>query len=322
MERFQKFAADVQRLINRLQDLRTRTERLLPSIDQINELVNKQYEPNARRLDSTLSEPERASAQAEWESRQQEIEGLCRVLKESQPDIHQFSRDLESFLARIPMHQQFRQLRQEIESLRFPRTIDPRLKELAWKETAELMAVIELRLEEMCEVVSVKPTPTTMTSERTVQTSPLETFCSYSHCDEKLRNKLEAHLAVLKSEGLISSWHDRLIGPGSEWKNCIDSHLNSAAVILLLVSADFLASKYCYDVELKRALERHEEGCARVIPIILRPCDWKNSPIGKLQALPKDGKPVTSWRPRDSAFTDIIDALRKVIHNLRLPHTV
>ena len=82
---------------------------------------------------------------------------------------------------------------------------------------------------------------------------------------------------------------------GHEWAGAIDEHLNSAAVILLLVSADFLASDYCYDVEMKRALEWHDAGDGRVVPVILRPVDWRGAPFAKLQALPKDGKPVTSW---------------------------
>jgi hypothetical protein len=92
--------------------------------------------------------------------------------------------------------------------------------------------------------------------------------------------------------------------------------LNSARVILLLISADFLASPYCYDVEMKRALERHEAGEVRVIPIILRPCDWHASPFSKLQALPKDGKPVTEWQPQDKGFTDAARGIRAAVVEL------
>jgi hypothetical protein len=94
--------------------------------------------------------------------------------------------------------------------------------------------------------------------------------------------------------GVIHDWHDRKITAGSEWKGQIDQHLNTAGVILLLVSADFVNSDYCYDIEMKRALERHDKGEARVIPVILRPVgSWQDALFGKLQALPKDGKPVT-----------------------------
>jgi hypothetical protein len=115
-------------------------------------------------------------------------------------------------------------------------------------------------------------------------------FFSYSHKDETLRDELEKHLAMLRREGAITAWHDRRIAAGENFGNAIDEALESAGIILLLVSSDFLSSDYCYSVEMKRALERHERGEATVIPIILRPCDWHSAPFGKLLALPTDGK--------------------------------
>lgn len=141
----------------------------------------------------------------------------------------------------------------------------------------------------------------------------MKLFYSYSHKDEKLRDKLEAHLSLLKREGLISEWHDRRITAGSEWAGEITAELNSADVILLLVSADFIASDYCWDVEVKRALERYRAGEARVIPIILRPCDWHSAPFGKLQSLPTDGKPVANWGSHDMAFADIVRGIRTAL---------
>src|SRR5262249_17076867 len=122
-------------------------------------------------------------------------------------------------------------------------------------------------------------------------TKPVEVFYSYSHRDEEFRDELEKHLRQMKRDGLITGWHDRRIGAGMEWKSSIDEHLESAGVILLLISSDFLDSDYCYDVELKRAMERHEKGEARVIPVILRHCDWSSAAFAKLQALPKNAKP-------------------------------
>src|SRR5690349_17931113 len=109
---------------------------------------------------------------------------------------------------------------------------------------------------------------------------PIEVFYSYAHEDELLREKLDKHLSILKRTGVIAGWHDRNITAGREWAGEISAHLGSAGVILLLVSADFLASDYCYDVELTRALERHEAGEARVIPVILRSVDWRGAPFG------------------------------------------
>lgn len=150
-----------------------------------------------------------------------------------------------------------------------------------------------------------------------VVSSPVEIFYSYSHKDEKLRDMLEKHLSMLKNEGVIAAWHDRKIGGGQEWAGEIDEHLNSARIILLLISSDFLASKYCYDIEVKRAMERHEAGEARVIPIILRPVDWSGAPFGKLQGFPKDAKPVTKWTNRDDAFRDIALGIRATVEELR-----
>ena len=120
-------------------------------------------------------------------------------------------------------------------------------------------------------------------------------FVSYSHRDEDLRKELETHLALLSRQGIIDVWHDRRIGPGDELHRQINSHLVTADIILLLISADFLASDYCHDVEMKRAIERHDNG-ARVIPVILRPCDWNSAPFGSLRAVPKDGSPWLSMQ--------------------------
>src|SRR5262249_19936683 len=142
---------------------------------------------------------------------------------------------------------------------------------------------------------------------------PVEVFFSYSHKDEEFLEKLITHLSLLKRKGVITGWYDRQISAGKEWKNRIDERLESAGVILLLVSADFLASDYCYDLEMARAMTRHDEGTARVIPIILRDCDWSDAPFGKLQALPKNAKPVKSWADQDEAFIDIAKGIKMAI---------
>lgn len=147
--------------------------------------------------------------------------------------------------------------------------------------------------------------------------SAVEVFYSYSHRDEKFRDELEKSLTMLKRDGIITGWHDRKIGGGEEWAGAIDEHINSARIILLLISADFLASDYCYDIEVKRAMERHEAGEALVIPVILRPVDWSSAPFGKLQGFPKDAKPITKWSNRDEAFKDVALGIRKVAEKLR-----
>ena len=138
-------------------------------------------------------------------------------------------------------------------------------------------------------------------------------FFSYSHKDENLRDELEVHLSMLKREGLIDAWHDRRISAGDDFAGAIDSNLNSSDLILLLISPDFLASAYCYDVEVKRAMERHERGDCRVIPVILRPSDWKNTPFAKLLVTPTDGKPITKWPDRDEAFLNVAQQIRSAL---------
>jgi TIR domain-containing protein len=136
-------------------------------------------------------------------------------------------------------------------------------------------------------------------------------FYSYSHKDEAMRDALETHLALLRREGIIASWHDRRIIAGQEWKGQIDRHLDEADIILLLISADFLASEYCYEVEMQRALARHQAGEACVIPVIIRSVDWSSAPFATLQALPKDAKPITRWDDPDEAWTDVARGLRR-----------
>lgn len=142
-------------------------------------------------------------------------------------------------------------------------------------------------------------------------------FFSYSHKDEDLRNRLETHLSMLKRQGQIEPWHDRRITAGDDLDNSIMAELEAADIVLFLVSADFLASNYCYEAEVARALERHKIGNTRVIPVILRPCEWRSAPFGNLLALPTDGKPVTKWADLDDAFLDIATGIREAVEKTR-----
>lgn len=166
------------------------------------------------------------------------------------------------------------------------------------------------------------PAPKQVSASRPEATStamaePIDIFFSYSHKDEDLRDELAVHLSMLKRQGVIEAWHDREITAGTEWAGEIDQKMDSARVILLLISANFLASDYCYDIELNRAMERHHAGEAQVMPIVLKPVDWSGAPFGKLQALPKNAKPVTTWDNRDEAFLNIAQGIRKAIASIR-----
>ena len=148
---------------------------------------------------------------------------------------------------------------------------------------------------------------------------PLKIFFCYAREDERLLKKLETHLMALRRQGLIDIWHDRNISAGTEWEREINKHLNEADIILLLISPDFMASEYCYSKEMKWAMDRHDLGEALVIPVILRPVDnWKEAPFGKLQALPRNGKPVTStsWGKLDIALSNVSQGILRVIYEI------
>ncbi|MCG9890853.1 MAG: TIR domain-containing protein [Thermosynechococcaceae cyanobacterium MS004] len=179
--------------------------------------------------------------------------------------------------------------------------------------------VLNLNVAELLNGVDLEGTrkPETM---RHLHKQALRLFYSYSHKDEALRDELETHLKLLQRQGLIEPWHDRKIAPGQEWKGEIDSNLERADIILLLISADFIASDYCYDIEMTRALARYEAKEAEVIPIIVRDCSWHSAPFGKLQALPKEAKAVTNkdaWYSHDPAWTDVERGIATVIKQWR-----
>lgn len=149
--------------------------------------------------------------------------------------------------------------------------------------------------------------------------SAIKLFYSYSQKDESYRDDLEKALAMLKRFDDLQEWHFRKILPGQEIDSEIDKELENSDIILLLVSIDFLASSYCYDIEVKKAMEMHDNGQAVVIPVILRECDWKHvsSPFKKLEGLPKNGKPIKQWEDVDAAFNDITQRLKATIQDIK-----
>ncbi len=147
----------------------------------------------------------------------------------------------------------------------------------------------------------------------------IKLFYCYARKDKPLRDELEIHLSWLKRRFQLTNWHDREILPGEEWKQAIDKNLNTAHLILLLVSPDFMASDYCYGKEMRRALERHKEGTCRVIPILLRPTYWEDAPFSSLQILPTNAKSITSWPNPDEAFQDVVTEIGRTIKDLPVP---
>lgn len=145
---------------------------------------------------------------------------------------------------------------------------------------------------------------------------PIEVFLSYAPEDKEWVQRLLTHLSLLQRQQMISTWYDRVIAPGTDWAKDINHHLEEASIILFLVSANFLASDYCYQVEMTRALERDRLGQARVIPIALRPVDWSIAPFAYLQALPSDARPITTWSDHDEALVDVVAGIRRAIEDL------
>jgi hypothetical protein len=144
----------------------------------------------------------------------------------------------------------------------------------------------------------------------------VQIFIAYSRKDSSLLDEFRVHLKPLERAGKAQIWYDGLIEPGAVWEADIKKHLHASDIILLLVSADAIASDYFYDKEVADALERHHNGSARVVPMIMRPCDWYATPLEKLQAIPKNGRPVTSWPDRDEAYADAAKSLRAMIANI------
>lgn len=150
-----------------------------------------------------------------------------------------------------------------------------------------------------------------------IKNQQISIFYSYCHKDESFREQLETHLGILRRLGHIEEWHDRKILPGQVWPNQIDSNLEKADLILLLVSPDFINSDYCWEKELGRAMERHDAGEAQVVPIFIRPVDWSGAPFGSLQGLPKDCLSVTEWNNGDLAWKNIAQGLRVLIDEIK-----
>jgi len=165
--------------------------------------------------------------------------------------------------------------------------------------------------------VSIKPQSALNVQQgvthKRITARPIEIFFSYAHEDEALMNEIRLQLVVRERLGEIVKWHDRMIPAGDEWRTLIDNRIEGAQVILLFMSPHFLASRYCYEIEGQIALRRHRDGTARVIPVVLRACDWTITPFGELQALPRDGKPITQWPDRDQASLDIARGIMECI---------
>jgi WD40 repeat protein len=147
---------------------------------------------------------------------------------------------------------------------------------------------------------------------------PVKIFVSYGHEDEEMRDRLEKHLAPHRRKGLISIWSDRRLEGGAKWEPELRKQLEEAGVVVLLLSPDFFASDYCM-VEMEAALDRYRAGTAKVIPVILKHCEWEQTELAELQVLPQDALPISAWPDPDAAYVDVVRGIRRVIDGTPSP---
>lgn len=145
---------------------------------------------------------------------------------------------------------------------------------------------------------------------------PLKLFYSYAHEDEAILVELRKHLAALRREQVIVDWHDRQLLPGAAWDSEISSRLESADIVLALISADFVSSEYAYGRELSRALELHDQGRLVLTPVIARPCRWERLPTARLQVLPDRARPISGWKDPDQAYLSVAVGVERVAREL------
>lgn len=175
-------------------------------------------------------------------------------------------------------------------------------------------ASFEVAVEEQIPRVQVMPLTGTV--------GAVDSFVAYAHEDEGIRGQVEQHLAALRRIGRLNVWHDRKIMPGSTWETEISSALDECGLVLLVVSPAFIASDYCYGVEMQRALALRAEGRCVIVPIIARPCLWQPTPLGAIQALPTDARPITTWENQDSALLDVTNGIAALLDSLKPKPTV
>jgi hypothetical protein len=141
-------------------------------------------------------------------------------------------------------------------------------------------------------------------------------FVSYSHVDAAAQGRLQIHLAALKREG-VETWFDGDMDAGDALDPGVARALRQAHIFIALLSPDYLASHYCWNIEYRRAVNRRARGTIRIVAAVVRPCDWKASRAAGFKLLPRDGRPVTRWRSADEAYLNIAEGIRGVVTTLR-----
>lgn len=160
---------------------------------------------------------------------------------------------------------------------------------------------------------SVGPTTQKSSPQPPTGNQPKTVFFSYSKHDRPYLEELLRHLSPLVRQGKLQPWNDHDILPGDEWDDEVREKLNAADIYLFLVSAYSISTDYILDVEIPVAMARHESRKARVIPIVLKSCDWEGLPFGKLNGLPSKGKPVSAYTDRDEAWVAVVNGIKRVV---------
>lgn len=191
-------------------------------------------------------------------------------------------------------------------------TYDEEKKFALQRQIKELEADIQKAKAEAKEQPSSNPVKTENNSDGAASTGK-KIFFSYSQHDKTYLDQLLRHLSSLRRSGKVAPWNDADILPGEEWDDAIKTQLAQADIILLLISPDFLATDYIWNVEITTAMKRHEQGEARVIPVFIRPCDWSDMPFGKLNGLPSKAKPISTFDDKDQAWLDVVNGIKRVV---------
>ncbi len=148
-------------------------------------------------------------------------------------------------------------------------------------------------------------------------TDKINLFIAFSEADTEVKDELVEHLGFLRREGQIEVWHKQLIGAGENLEDKQKEALQKAQIILLLISSDYISSDEAFENEVKPAIERHQQGQSKVIPVIVRDCLWKTGMLSQLSPLPVGGKSVNQWQDRDAAFKNIVSEIQKLVARFR-----
>lgn len=146
--------------------------------------------------------------------------------------------------------------------------------------------------------------------------TPLKLFLSYAKADAELKERLDNHLTALKRGNLIDVWSDEQVLAGHDWGEAAKTNIQEADIVLLLVSASFIASEHIWKSEVEKAMSRRSEGVI-IVPVALKPVDWGGLPFAGLQGLPRSQKPVTTYNDLDLGLLEVARGVREVVEYVR-----